>query len=184
MWPVGPWGSPRRPLMARWSGSGCGTAYALLAASCGTRRGGGGTYVRWEANGYYRRLAPLLRRRAWVTRHGRRWARHGAGTTPRVTRGADLGTRGLGKARVDLEAEGGGRPEVRCAWARPALWPTRHRGAASFPARVFWLRLHWPSFSPKIWTEVHLGVNSKVVDLCTLYNFYKGSIVFFSMDCA
>jgi hypothetical protein len=27
-------------------------------------------------------------------------------------------------------------------------------------------------------------MNSKLVDLTTLYNFYKGSIVLFSTDCA
>jgi hypothetical protein len=32
--------------------------------------------------------------------------------------------------------------------------------------------------------EVHKVVNRKVVDLTTLYNFYKGSRVFFSMDFA
>jgi hypothetical protein len=36
----------------------------------------------------------------------------------------------------------------------------------------------WPRFSPKFWIEVHKVVNSKVVDLTTLYNFYKGSRVF------
>jgi hypothetical protein len=31
---------------------------------------------------------------------------------------------------------------------------------------------------------MHQGVNSKVVDLTTLYNFYKGSVVFLSTDFA
>jgi hypothetical protein len=32
--------------------------------------------------------------------------------------------------------------------------------------------------------EVHKAVNRKVVDLITLYNFYKGRMVFFSTDFA
>jgi hypothetical protein len=36
--------------------------------------------------------------------------------------------------------------------------------------------------SPKNLIEVHKVVNRKVVDLTTLYNFYKGSRVFFSTD--
>jgi hypothetical protein len=33
-------------------------------------------------------------------------------------------------------------------------------------------------------TKVHQGMNRKVVDLTTLYNFHKGSRVFFSTDFA
>jgi hypothetical protein len=56
----------------------------------------------------------------------------------RDIRTSGLGARGgLGKVRVDPEAEGSGRFKARRARARPALWLARRRGAASFPARVF-----------------------------------------------
>jgi hypothetical protein len=37
----------------------------------------------------------------------------------------------------------------------------------------------WPSITPKIWTKVPQDVISKVVDLVSLYNFYKGHMAFF-----
>jgi hypothetical protein len=36
----------------------------------------------------------------------------------------------------------------------------------------------WTLKTPKIWIEVHKVVNRKFVDLTTLYNFYKGRMVF------
>jgi hypothetical protein len=37
-------------------------------------------------------------------------------------------------------------------------------------------------FSPKSSTKVHQGLKTKVVDHVTSYNFYKGQVVFFSID--
>jgi hypothetical protein len=39
-------------------------------------------------------------------------------------------------------------------------------------------------FSPKIRTVVHKNLNRKVIDLASLYNFYKGRMAFFSANCA
>jgi hypothetical protein len=59
------------------------------------------------------------------------------------------------------------------------LWSagTRRRIPVPCPVRF---RPLWPWFCSNFWTEVHQGVNSKVVDQRSLCNFYKGSIVFFS----
>jgi hypothetical protein len=42
----------------------------------------------------------------------------------------------------------------------------------------------WTRKTLKSWIEVHKVVNRKVVELTTLYNFYKGRMVFFSTDFA
>jgi hypothetical protein len=39
-------------------------------------------------------------------------------------------------------------------------------------------------FSPIFQTKVHKELITKVVDLATSYNFYKGHVVFFSTVCA
>jgi hypothetical protein len=70
------------------------------------------------------------------------------------------------------------------AWRARALWSARLRGASRFQHDSFDLGHFDQVFLPKLQTAVHRGVNSKVVDLTTLYNFYKGSIVFLPMDCA
>jgi hypothetical protein len=76
-----------------------------------------------------------------------------------------LGHRGWDGCRVAGHARrSGGR---RAAWARDATKPT------SFS-------LVWPPISPDFWTEVHQRTYTKVVDLLTLYNFYKGRQVFTS----
>jgi hypothetical protein len=43
---------------------------------------------------------------------------------------------------------------------------------------------HRGSGPREVHTIVHKVVNRKVVDLTTLYNFYKGRLVFFSTDLA
>jgi hypothetical protein len=59
--------------------------------------------------------------------------------------------------------------ELACACGRESPFRTEQ-----LPARI----------SPKIWIEVHKVMNTKVVDLTTLYNFCKGLLVFFSTDFA
>jgi hypothetical protein len=56
-------------------------------------------------------------------------------------------------------------------------WRVRRR---AFQHDTFRYMSLWPRFSPDFETKVHWGVKSKVVDLTTLYNFYKGSMMFFS----
>jgi hypothetical protein len=86
------------------------------------------------------------------------------------------GRSGLGKARGGPDAEvGGAHAWARgCAGARAVL-----RSADMCRTGNVWLRLT-RNFS----TKVHQVVNRKVVYLTTLYNFYKGSRVFFSTDFA
>jgi hypothetical protein len=80
---------------------------------------------------------------------------------------------------------GGQRPTSACgpsATATPASRVTP-RVWRDWPS----LKFVWPclnKFFSKILTEVVQGVDSKVVDLIILYNFYKGRMAFFSTLCA
>jgi hypothetical protein len=56
---------------------------------------------------------------------------------------------------------------------------TSRHGARSGP-KLFQLRPLQARLSLNFWTKVHKVVNRKVVDLTTLYNFYKGPMVLFS----
>jgi hypothetical protein len=83
-----------------------------------------------KVSGSYRRLAPLLRRRARGTRHGRRRARHVAGSTPqgdsergtsgRATSGGRAWTwkprvaGGLKRGMVGLARACAGVPDAHC----------------------------------------------------------------------
>jgi hypothetical protein len=88
----------------------------------------------------------------------------------------------------------GARPRSACGPdvagdGRPRRGTRGRAGAATsrrglVPAQRFQTRLLRARFFPNFGTEVHQAVNSKVVDLTALYNFYKGSRVFFSMDFA
>jgi hypothetical protein len=64
---------------------------------------------------------------------------------------------------------------ARCAWARSGA-RARRRGATRSGAARFSRLGH--SFSQNFATKVHPGVYTKVVDLTTLYHFYKGSYWF------
>jgi hypothetical protein len=70
---------------------------------------------------------------------------------------------------------------------RTAVTDVERRATSSACARsrtkTIPFSLVWLEFSPKSWTEVHQGLNRKVVDLASLYNFYKGRMVFFSTNC-
>jgi hypothetical protein len=78
------------------------------------------------------------------------------------------------------------RPREGAALGRRAARTPRRRGAHDVAAwsavgsKSFHSALVWTWKSPKFWIEVHKVVNSKVVDLTTLYNFYKCCMVFFS----
>jgi hypothetical protein len=89
------------------------------------------------------------------------------------------------------------RTEIRAQptdrWS-PACPGTRVRRGSGGPTRtgdvarvlshsqcqMFWRSPVRLLFSPKRWTEVHQGLNRKVVDLASLYNFYKWCMGFFS----
>jgi hypothetical protein len=62
--------------------------------------------------------------------------------------------------------------------------PNGEAGAASAGPTLCHCTPAWTPKTPKIRIEVHKVVNRKVVDLTILYNFYKGSRVFFSTDFA
>jgi hypothetical protein len=81
----------------------------------------------------------------------------------------------LGKARGRPGRRGGG------AWRgrRGRRGVTSCSGAKTFHCALVHLR-----FPPDFEIEVHQSVNREVVDLTTLYNFHKGSRVFFSTDFA
>jgi hypothetical protein len=182
-----PWCLPQRPLMAPADGSGRGGR----ASGRKSKRGGGGSYARRGASGSYRWLAPLLRRRPSGSVQTSQ-ARHAAGTTSQATRGA--GPRGARPRVARRPWEGargpgsrGWRPArgaARATGARAGAPGSRRRGTTSAgltachrtPARTL--------KTPEILIEVHQVVNRKVVDLTTLYNYYKGSRVFFSTDFA
>jgi hypothetical protein len=85
---------------------------------------------------------------------------------------------GLGKARARPWSRGGGARRTRLASAR------EHGSMSRSDVCLFRFTLVWLRFSPNIWIEVHNVANRKVVDLTTLYNFYRGSRVFFSTDFA
>jgi hypothetical protein len=110
------------------------------AAGCGTRRGGGGTYARQKSVALIGGLRPCCADE-----------REGLGTDvaghdtsraqPPGRLGArDLGPRDLGRARVDLEAEGGRRPEARrgraCARVRGRARRAMSRRGVSWPETV------------------------------------------------
>jgi hypothetical protein len=110
----------------------------------------------------------------------------GDSETPRCVRALGK-TRSLG--RRDLWR----RPWGLERWGRRGLARARQarRGAGDVAARALAF-LHqtmlttpiWLSITQKFSTQVHYAMNRKVVDLTTLYNFHKGSIVFFSTDFA
>jgi hypothetical protein len=58
--------------------------------------------------------------------------------------------------------------------------PRVARREARSVSKLFQVRPLQARFSLKFCTEVHKVVNRKDVDLTTLYNFYKGLMVFFS----
>jgi hypothetical protein len=108
-----------------------------------------------------------LRRTAWPARPPSR------GTASESAREADAST---ARARTS-----GRRPSrhaysvanvAQRAWARSGAWAQR-RGATRSGAARFSRLGH--SFSQNFATKVHLGVYTEVVDLTTLYYFYKGS---------
>jgi hypothetical protein len=88
----------------------------------------------------------------------------------------------VGKARTPRWA-GPGAGAGRRAVARCERGAEGARGSAGW---MFLCRTDavWPRFAPKFWIEVHKVMNRKIVDPTTLYNFYKGSRVFFSTDLA
>jgi hypothetical protein len=73
-----------------------------------------------------------------------------------------------------------------CVQRRTAGTDVERRATSSAcarsPTETIPFSLVWPEFSPKCWTEVHQGLNRKVVDLASLYNFYKGCMAFFSTN--
>jgi hypothetical protein len=98
-----------------------------------------------------------------------------------------------GEPRADRWSLGGvtdrrGKRGLRAAsaHARPGegATPREHDSTSRFGVCLFRFTLVSLRFSPNIWIEVYTVVNRKVVDLTTLYNFYKGSRVFFSTDFA
>jgi hypothetical protein len=108
--------------------------------------------------------------------------------TARVPRTS--GAKGTGGPRLEV-GHGPTRTPRRHSDRRVARSATRpgtpgapaalQSAAMQHSSRSTHLRL---GFSPKIRIEVHKVVNRKVVALTTLYNFRKGSRVFFSMDFA
>jgi hypothetical protein len=118
--------------------------------------------------------AVCTQREACAATYPRRGSGRGRGWRQR------LGTRARALRPAVLRRYGGTATRGG-ALERGSPWRARRRAS-----QHDWLQcsLVWPRFTPKTWTEVHRGVNSKVVDLTTLYNFYKGSIVFFSTDFA
>jgi hypothetical protein len=83
----------------------------------------------------------------------------------------------LGKARGGLGRRGG----VRRARGRSGALERGRRRVSLELFRTGPVRVIKTQFFA---TKVHQGVNRKVVDLTTLYNFHKGSRVFFSTDFA
>jgi hypothetical protein len=90
-------------------------------------------------------------------------------------RRADRGTEAYLGVRAQRDCDAG-----RCATPASRVTPRVWRDWPS-------LKFVWPclnKFFSKILTEVVQGVDSKVVDLIILYNFYKGRMAFFSTLCA
>jgi hypothetical protein len=96
--------------------------------------------------------------------------RSGATSGRLVERGGRIPTRLGARASWGRRGRRGGGGEARAA---------SRSGAERFHCAPVCLR-----FPPDFEIEVHQSVNRKVVDLTTLYNFYKGSRVFFSTDFA
>jgi hypothetical protein len=132
---------------------------------------------------------------------GRQWpqwpaaARSARSDTGHATRGArgvreeggaaQVGGGGLRRADRGTEAYLGVRAQRDCDAGRCATPASRvtPRVWRDWPS----LKFVWPclnKFFSKILTEVVQGVDSKVVDLIILYNFYKGRMAFFSTLCA
>jgi hypothetical protein len=120
------------------------------------------------------------------------------GSTARTARSCAAGS-ARGRARVSgrLGARAGlwkeRAPQEGAGAARTPRW--RGRGAARAAARAtrrggaLWRRKMsmcpcLPGVSPDFEIKVHQVMNRKVVDLTSLYNFHKGSRVFFSTDFA
>jgi hypothetical protein len=99
--------------------------------------------------------------------------------TPRCARASTCVTSGDtgGRTRTPKARERHASTRARRARRSAALWSAGARDLALIvPTNPVWL-----ACSPKIWIEVHCRVNSKVVDQVSLYNFYKGHPMFFSM---
>jgi hypothetical protein len=105
------------------------------------------------------------------------------------------GTRGDGGLGVDVGAELWDLRTQRCTGgcarsAGGAGWRGHAHDVASGRERAALLTRRnrlgpvQPRFTPNFSTEVVQAVNSKVVDLLFLYNFYEGCRVFFSTSCA
>jgi hypothetical protein len=100
---------------------------------------------------------------------------------PRHARGVGKGRAALGRREGTSEGARVARTSRRRTARARALWRAGARATSRRPEIVS----DWPCSSDKnsiFPTKVHQGVNRKVVDLTTLYNFHKGSRVFFSTD--
>jgi hypothetical protein len=120
-----------------------------------------------------------------------RWSAAGSRQTRASTTRGGVTPRRLGAcARLGKRGASGGATSGGGPWGSGAQGGAARRAgdiaarALTFQRRTMLITPVCLSITQKLSTKVHYVMNRKVVDLTILYNFHKGSIVFFSTDFA